>query len=647
MATNIGARIELAGEKEFRQALKQIDAGLKATASELSLVTAKYSENANSVKALTERKEALQKTIAQQIEKTKMLHKAIEDAMPQYEKLGKETSRLKEELSNAEAELKNLNKQIESGSDANSELQQKHKEQSKVVEDLRKKLAATESQYRDISIKTAEWQRNLNLTEAELINNKKELDNTSEALKQAQKDMEKFGLAEDEVADKSKNIGSIIADFAGKLGINLPSGAEKAIRALDNTKASTLALAGAVAGLVKKFADATIETAKTADEILTLSAQTGLATDTIQKMNYASELLDVSTETITGSMAKMIRTVGQAQKGTGDAAEAFRKLHVNIRDSHGQLKNSEEIFYQVIDALGKVRNETERDALAMKIFGRSAQELNPLIKAGSSALKELGDEAEKMGYVMSEGTLQSFGAVDDAMQRFHNQTQAFKQTIGLALLPVLTAFFEILNKIDPKVIAIAATWGTMAITAFSLIKGITSMAAAWATYTAATTAASAATTTATAASAAFNAVNLKTVAIIVAVVAGLTALAATIAILAGKGQDLNKAMSGVADSISKSASNAVVSVNQISTNTIRYRYVSGSHANGLDYVPYDGYIAELHRGERVLTAEENRRGFGDTYILQVKLDEISDVQKVVKLFKEMRQTNRAGRLVMA
>lgn len=34
---------------------------------------------------------------------------------------------------------------------------------------------------------------------------------------------------------------------------------------------------------------------------------------------------------------------------------------------------------------------------------------------------------------------------------------------------------------------------------------------------------------------------------------------------------------------------------------------NGSHANGLNYVPFDGYIAELHRGERVLTAEENEQ----------------------------------------
>ena len=44
------------------------------------------------------------------------------------------------------------------------------------------------------------------------------------------------------------------------------------------------------------------------------------------------------------------------------------------------------------------------------------------------------------------------------------------------------------------------------------------------------------------------------------------------------------------------------------SDTPKTKGINGSHANGLDYVPFDGYIAELHKGERVLTKEENQSG---------------------------------------
>ena len=71
--------------------------------------------------------------------------------------------------------------------------------------------------------------------------------------------------------------------------------------------------------------------------------------------------------------------------------------------------------------------------------------------------------------------------------------------------------------------------------------------------------------------------------------------------------------------------------------------LSGSHANGLDYVPYDGYIAQLHEGERILTKSENQdyksdnrqNGGGDTYIFNSP--EAIDEYKAARLLKQTKQ----------
>lgn len=175
-----------------------------------------------------------------------------------------------------------------------------------------------------------------------------------------------------------------------------------------------------------------------ADEVLTMSTNTHIATDELQAYMYAAELVDVSTETMTSSMARNIRSMNSAAEGTGAVAEAYEALGVSVTDADGNLRDSQEVYWEVIDALGEIDDATQRDALSMTLFGRGAQDLNSLIEVGSEGMAEYAAQAEEAGAILSEDTLQQFGEFDDVMQRVGSGVDAAKNALGTVLLPVLT-----------------------------------------------------------------------------------------------------------------------------------------------------------------------------------------------------------------
>lgn len=257
----------------------------------------------------------------------------------------------------------------------------------------------------------------------------REVIKTEEELKKLEKQLGQVNNKWKETADKVGEFGEKATDLGKKL-------------------APVSAAAGAAAAGMVGLA---VKAGQTADDLNTLSKVTGLTTETLQKFQYASDVIDVSMETLTGSLAKLTRSMGNAQKGTKTSEEAFAKLGVKITDTNGRLRDNEEVFNEVINALSKVRSETERDAIAMELFGRSAQELNPLILGGADALKELGDEAERAGLILSQEALDSINEFNDEIDKLKADAGAtmlqLGATIGEALLPVLEKLAEGLKSV--------------------------------------------------------------------------------------------------------------------------------------------------------------------------------------------------------
>lgn len=316
----------------------------------------------------------------------------------------------------------------------NDVLERKISTQVEKIEYLKAALQQSAEKYGEADKRTMQWQTSLNNAEAELNNLNNQFDENKQKIADSGKEM--------------GNLGDVVNGLTSKLGIQLPGSIKSSMNAMGSLDAQSLALAGgfaAVAAAIVKAEKAMIsmtkESATFADNIITLSMQTGQSTQQLQEFAYASELIDVSVDTLQGSLTKLTNNMQDTMNGTGNAKASFEALGVSVTNADGSMRSANDVFYETIDALGQVKNETERDAMSMDIFGRSAQDLNPLIIQGSQTLKAYADEAHNVGYVLDDEALSALGAVDDAYQRLQNTQEGVKNQLSAEFAPYLEEFY--------------------------------------------------------------------------------------------------------------------------------------------------------------------------------------------------------------
>lgn len=210
------------------------------------------------------------------------------------------------------------------------------------------------------------------------------------------------------VAFKNKSVAAL-QDYAKKAGAAIVAG--------------TTAVATGLSAL-------TLKSALAADDLNTLAKQSGFATADIQKWQYASDLIDVSIDDIVKSAAKMKKNMISTSSTTVDA---WNQLGIKVKDSNGHLRNSTTVFYETLTALSKVQNETERDTLAMTLFGKSADSLAGIVDDGGAALQELAGKAEKAGVILSQDTLDSANALNDKVDTLKATVKGFAGKVGSEL----------------------------------------------------------------------------------------------------------------------------------------------------------------------------------------------------------------------
>ncbi|QNO17877.1 phage tail protein [Caproicibacterium amylolyticum] len=358
------------------------------------------------------------------VEGEKEFKKALSDINQSFKVLGSE-------MALVTSQFDKNDRSVQAVTARNTVLNKEIDAQKEKIGTLKAALDNAASSFGENDRRTQNWQIQLNKAhtelngmERELSGNEKILNEIGDEFQDGAKSANKFGdeittasKQSDEASGRFDKLGGIVKGIGASMGVALAG------------------IGAAAVGAGKSLVDASVNSAAYADDILTMSAQTHMSTEALQAYKYAAELVDTPLETLTGSMAKQIRSMNSAAGGSKDMTAAYAKLGVSIQDSNGHLKNSEDVYWSTIDALGKVKDSTERDALSMQIFGKSAQDLNPLIEKGSAGIKELAAEATNMGAVMSGDQLNSLGKFDDTVQRLKSGASAAKNVLGTVLLP--------------------------------------------------------------------------------------------------------------------------------------------------------------------------------------------------------------------
>lgn len=570
MATQpIKTRFELDGEKEYKAAVSEINASLRVLNSEMKLVSEQFKNNDKSVEALTASSDVLSRQILTQKEKIEALQAALKNSAERYGEADACTKR---------------------------------------------------------------WQTSLNNAQAELVKMERELKANSDAMEKNNEDLSNLDEGFDDTIGSGKGLGDVLDDLTGKLGINLPEGATSTLNSMVSLGGELTVLIGAFAAAAaavveveKALANLTLEQAAAAGEIQDVAMQTGLSAEAVQRYQYACDMIGVSFDTVASSQAKMIRSMADVQSGSETAAATWNQLGIEVTAADGSLRSAEEVFLEVIDVLGQIENATQRDAVSMEIFGRSAQDLNPLIVQGTEAFQALCDEASKVGTVLTDVQLEALAGVDDALIRFNERLDAGEQAMALKFTPALQAFFDETGEGVKGIEEALADSGLVTVFA-SLLELVTAL------------------------SPAFEGLGDVLVAcspvfyMIAWVIATISdALKVVLLSLSSIVNLLSFDFSGFNDNIS-SINGILFGGDSASGRVFQSMYNASGDWNFPGGVTWVGEAGPervfLPRGSVIQSAQESARSAGDVYYVTLSLREISELSDIARLARDRRRKTR-------
>lgn len=210
---------------------------------------------------------------------------------------------------------------------------------------------------------------------------------------------------------------------------------QNTLKIVENLRDRLNNVARAAARAGKAIWDAESDAGQWADNLATAASQAGMDVETYQAWQYASRFIDTSVDDISKSVRKM---ESDLKSGSDDVLKTFNILAVATRNADGSVRDATDVFWDTVDALGRVEDATQRGIYAQTLLGSHYNTLNPLIEAGSKAYKDMAAEGMEVS-VVSEENVAALASLNDAQEKLNASLEKAKFSTLAELAPTFEA----------------------------------------------------------------------------------------------------------------------------------------------------------------------------------------------------------------
>lgn len=202
-------------------------------------------------------------------------------------------------------------------------------------------------------------------------------------------------------------------------------GAEKAVGLLKSQLAALVG-AAAITGMAKHAIEG-------ADAIQKYALRLGVSTEALSEYRLAAELSGSSIGAVAKAFQQMERQTADAARGVGEAVDAFKLLGIEAAQLYALAP--EDQFLKIADSLASVSNASDRTSAAMDVFGRGGAEMLQMMSQGAAGIRELREDAERLGMTLTQTEADTFAAALDSLTRMKGAATALGEALTLLLAP--------------------------------------------------------------------------------------------------------------------------------------------------------------------------------------------------------------------